>query len=400
MQHTKLSNPQTVNACTLISIAVVGAVFSATNDTDMKERIRKAHIDFQNHYRKDFSNSVDGAGVLEDDAYERYFSEQFAQPTSRELSAPAQNIDIKDLLQNRATVGSVDLFMMFNGEAVDAIEQAIRSRHPNAKPIDWETITEEQLRKLVPNEKKPPLREQFLAVINALNSQGITIRTEGHTISVAKRGNVYYSYDSATGILSDTDSADEMANHISDKLHTNHAKSATVYTFSPTVTLDERIEKQLRGEEKCHKQDNEQTRKKENVADKEKVAKINAQLAILASKTTELRQDGYIEAEQAAQNIYNAVDKLVKQYEKGTINEQKLKDDSQIAINNNLDELEKFRGWKLKKVGEVLINLLAVICSVGISYLATGKFMLFTAKTDSAEKVSNLEESVNNALKK
>ncbi len=563
MQHKQLSKPQTVNACTLISIAVIQAILTASDDKEMEIAIKKAQTESQDRYTRDFTNTEDGAGILEEDAYTRYFAEQFAKPTRKELSTPTQNIDVEDLLKNRKNLSLIE-FMTFNGEAIEAIEQAIKAKHPTVT-IDWDTIKDEQLKELIPNENKPPLRDQFFAVISELNSQGITIRTEGHTISLAKKGNIYYSYDSVTGTLSYTNSTDDMANHIIDKLNKNRAKGAMVYTFSPTVTLNKQAEKQSNDEEKHrgYEQGKEQTHKKEGetqqglqvkhsfqlesdvqdriydynrkiksitiptnqgqtkreieeqknallvqldklrteikedpvfakglkenwgklipitdlenavlrkkelveqkaieqllkiekaapqkneqpveqrhqhdeqqskakeqqrqreeqqrkakeelrkqeeqkkstslyVADKEKVAKINEQLAVLTAKITELKEGGYTEAAQAAQNIYNKVDGFVKQYEKGIISEQQLKNNSQTIINANRGELKEFRGWKLKKVGEVLVNLLALICSCGVSYFATGKFTLFTAQTDSAEKVSNLEASINSARK-
>jgi hypothetical protein len=52
MNHKHLTSPQTVNACTLISIAVIEAILTADNERNMENAIRLAQDVSQERYRK------------------------------------------------------------------------------------------------------------------------------------------------------------------------------------------------------------------------------------------------------------------------------------------------------------------------------------------------------------
>jgi hypothetical protein len=68
------------------------------------------------------------------------------------------------------------------------------------------------------------------------------------------------------------------------------------------------------------------------------------------------------------------------------------------AIDTALLVLGVHRGWKeaLAKIASVVLT----ITSFGVTYLATGRFWLFTPKTNSAQKVNNLKNEINNMLTK
>jgi hypothetical protein len=372
--HRQLSIAgQKVNACTLTSIAVIDAILSGSDHPlEIGKRIEKAQTDSQERYTENSLGVSNGGGILVDDAYTAYFSSHFIKPVRHELTASSQDINAADLIKCRDSYETVEEFMYWNEGHIDIV-QAI------CPGVDWGNINEQELNVLLSMGGSQSLKGQFLDVIGRLSCEGITILAEGHTISVTKREATYYSYDSLTTQLSTTNDTNEMVDHIIHKLSVNHAKAATVHRFTPAATLEQRSKK-----EELNTKD----------VDRRKVTRITDQLAILKNKITELRDGNYHDAAKAAQTIYDEVNKLVQEYVSNEIDANKLIDDSKTVITGNRSELETFRGFKLKKVGEVLVNLLILIGSLGTSYLATGRFTLFVAKTDSAKKICDLERSI------
>lgn len=113
MKTKRLASPQTVNACTLISVAVIEAILSARNEKEMDSKIKEAHKSSQMLYIEQLSHNKErGAGLLEEEAYQQYFSEFFKNPTTAVI-APNE-INIKELLDNRDNLirnGIFDLFL-------------------------------------------------------------------------------------------------------------------------------------------------------------------------------------------------------------------------------------------------------------------------------------------------
>ena len=394
IEHRKLSiAAQEVNACTLISIAVIDAILSGSDHAlNVDERIKKAQTDSQELYTQNSFDISRGDGILVDDAYTTYFSNHFMKPIKYELTASSQDINTADLIKCRDSYETVEDFMYWNEGSIDTVSAIVRKN--SLEDVDWSIITEQKLNELLSIGGSQSLKDQFLGVIGGLNCEGITILAEGHTISVTKREATYYSYDSLTAQLSTTNDRNQMVDHIIHKLNVNHAKAATVHQFTPVATLEQRFngEEPMSGENtKGH---NDLTPSSFPCVDKSKVKKITDQLAILQNKIKELKEGNYYDAAQAAQTIYDEVNTLVQKYVSGEIKANVLIDDSKTVITDNRPELEAFRGYKLKKVGEVLVNLLILIGSLGTSYLATGQFTLFVAKTDSAKKICELERSV------
>ncbi|KTC84048.1 hypothetical protein [Legionella brunensis] len=244
MKTKRLASPQTVNACTLISVAVIEAILSARNEKEMDSKIKEAHKSSQMLYIEQLSHNKErGAGLLEEEAYQQYFSEFFKNPTTAVI-APNE-INIKELLDNRDNLirnGIFDLFFTYNYDTTEAIQKKLEAK-ANGKPapiIDWATVTENELKQLLGNdEEKLSLEEEIVAICGQLQDpQGVSIRMEGHTIPLIKRGNVYYSYDSLTGILSSTEDLQEMTTHVLEKINTNRAKGAVLYYFSPQKIID------------------------------------------------------------------------------------------------------------------------------------------------------------------
>ncbi len=238
MRNEKLAKPQEVNACTLISIAVIKAILSAKDEQEMATKIQEAHDNEQMRYRVSFPNAIaHGAGILETEAFAfPEFSNFFAEPTKQNLMAPADDQNLELIIENRNNfmIGN-ELsaeFYTFNFDLIEAIEERAAGT-----PIDWSTINKPELQRLVKQDGALPLAEQFLEVITQLDSQGITIKMEGHTISLVKRGDTCYSYDSLEGVLSVTKKPQEMVAHLAEKIDKNHAKGAEVYYFTPKQAL-------------------------------------------------------------------------------------------------------------------------------------------------------------------
>lgn len=146
--------------------------------------------------------------------------------------------------------------------------------------------------------------------------------------------------------------------------------------------------------------DDKKSKPSPNKADQGKVQKITDCLQLLGAKVRELQNRKCRDAANAAKEIYKGINELFIQYKARTISEQEFKKGSKkILTPEYRKELEQFRGWKLKKVGEVLVNLLIFITSLGTSYLfSLGKLTIFKVKTDSSEKVDDLKREINQGI--
>ncbi|ASQ45219.1 hypothetical protein [Legionella clemsonensis] len=245
MKILHLTNPQTVNACTLISLGVIKALLNTQNELASQAEIINAHRWAEDEYKKRFFRVDDGEGLLETAAYQLYFVDYFNLPNLVELLAPVSAHDVTHLIENRDALREdgilTEAFYSFNFDAIEAIRKVIPKGW-----IDWSTITEKELQQLLPKNNQPSLREQLREIINQLkNFQGITIRMEGHTIPLVKRENIYYSYDSLTGDLSSTENIEEMVTHIDQKIKTNGVKGCTLYFFTPQHPLMAQISNPL-----------------------------------------------------------------------------------------------------------------------------------------------------------
>ncbi|MCL9685187.1 hypothetical protein [Legionella maioricensis] len=242
MRHISLATAQTANACTLISIAVINAILSAENEQEIYEGVKLAHEDSQRRYRQDFPAVINGTGLLETQAYARYYSSVFANPKKQSLVAPIDGLNVEDILDNRDgfirdnRLEGVELAVILFIEQNADVTAAIQKLAPDTQ-INWATITVDELRRIVRPDNTPPLAQQFLPIITQLDSQGITIKMAGHTISLVKKGDTYYSYDSLTGDLSVTKNPQEMVAHLDTKIVRDQAKDAEVYFFTPIKDL-------------------------------------------------------------------------------------------------------------------------------------------------------------------
>lgn len=241
MKHQHITAPQNLNACTLISIAAIDAILNAKTDDEMFRALEIAQADSQQRYRTLIGGAPldHGEGLLEEYAYRQFYAAAFKPLQQEQLNSPVNLESITTLLENRDDMRvqgwDAILFQTFNYDAIHAIEKLIPLGTP---AIDWQTINKESLIKLVNPMKQPELSLQVKEVIcNLQDPEGITLRMEGHTISVARRKGVYYSYDSLTGDLSYTDVLYEMGEHIANKVTTNRANTLIVNHFYPVKPL-------------------------------------------------------------------------------------------------------------------------------------------------------------------
>lgn len=176
---------------------------------------------------------------------------------------------VQDVLANRKdyydSSGQLEpLFFTLNYDAIEIIEKEV------GKILPWSNIRENELLAMLHLKKgvEPSLRDHFLVVVDRLeNNQGITIRLDGHTISLTKRDGVYYCYDSLTGELSYTESIDEITAHLTEKANIRRATAAIITYFSPQKTL-QNVHRSIRpalntASEKGKERDKEPTRERE-----------------------------------------------------------------------------------------------------------------------------------------
>ncbi len=385
MKVIHIAQPQTVNACTLISVAVINAILRAKDDLSMIQAVAKAHNDSQAQFIEFLKNNTNedvGAGMLEVEAYNQYYADSFQAPIQDELFAPASNIDIDEFIRIRSTYEDFYEFLAFNLEKIEALQR--EDREGNLQEVNWERVTAEELKRRIPASNTPSIEEQFRQKLNQLNSAGMTIRTEGHTISVVQHKETYYSYDSLTGDLVSTDDAVEMANFIAKKLANNQAQSAILYTFSPGVVLD--VVPDIAPVD-------DMVSKRE-----QKARAIHNKLTILDNKAKNLYARNYEGAALAAEFLIEDLKGLVTRYLQNNLTEEELNARADEIFEEHRRGLEEFRGWKLKKGGEILANLALLIGTLGGSYLITGRFTVFSVKTDSAAIVSDVENEIKNKL--
>ncbi|CAM2819177.1 hypothetical protein [Legionella worsleiensis] len=128
-----------------------------------------------------------------------------------------------------------------------------------------------------------------------------------------------------------------------------------------------------------------------------KQTEFNNQLNIIRVKSEQLRKDGHLVAAKAATALYEKLTESSKTYlanptEQAYIN---FKNQAKNDINEAHKELDKHRGWK-----RVLGNILLAILGFGILYLAALAMNknLFFNKTDSADKLDNLENYIDSSI--
>lgn len=121
---------------------------------------------------------------------------------------------------------------------------------------------------------------------------------------------------------------------------------------------------------------------------------FESHLGIINEKAGQLKKRGHGKAYDAANVLHAAFDQLKDQYCGGVINHLVFQEQSKQVIATARSELEKHRGWK-----EVLVNIALSILGLGIGYLAVCAYKgsFFTVNTDSANKLDDLQHTIDTA---
>ncbi|HAU3911427.1 TPA: hypothetical protein F7082_14965 [Legionella pneumophila] len=126
-----------------------------------------------------------------------------------------------------------------------------------------------------------------------------------------------------------------------------------------------------------------------------KQKEFDTQLSIISKKATKLRNDGHITAADKADQLHTNLTKLSQTYFANPTEEAYVtfKNQTKDDIKNAHKELDKHRGWK-----RVLGNIGLAILGFGILYLVAVVINrnVFFNKTDSTEKLDNLEKLIDN----
>ncbi len=130
----------------------------------------------------------------------------------------------------------------------------------------------------------------------------------------------------------------------------------------------------------------------------EKLAEVFKHLAILSQKESDLFNDGYTDAANAVKNLREEMIRLNNAYIENGDAQAYSRDAKALFSQEKLAELENFRGFKMKKVGEVCLNILAAVLSCvviyGIVAIARKNPSFFQFHTDSINKARALEASI------
>ncbi|WED42248.1 hypothetical protein [Legionella cardiaca] len=127
---------------------------------------------------------------------------------------------------------------------------------------------------------------------------------------------------------------------------------------------------------------------------------VNERLGELAKKIKDL--DAYPDAAKAVTGIHKKMMELNENFIKTGDAKTYGEEAKKLFSQENLTELEKFRGFKMKKVGEVCLNILAAVVSLVIPYLAVAAYRkdlsLFKFKPESYNRAKALEAAVETAI--
>ncbi len=124
---------------------------------------------------------------------------------------------------------------------------------------------------------------------------------------------------------------------------------------------------------------------------------FDAQLRTIKMKAQALRDQGHEAAAQKAFTLYDILDTNATKYFNKELSKEAFRDICTSAISTACPELEKHQGWK-----QVLGNLGPALAGLGIGYVVvslinmaiTGHFLLFKPKTDSLQKLEELQRCI------
>ncbi|MBX3710292.1 MAG: hypothetical protein KIT56_07235 [Gammaproteobacteria bacterium] len=230
--------PQTVNACSLISVSVIAAITGASSEEEMvaaiKDIVPIAEYLFSHHH--------DPQGFSMEDAIKEHNKNHeahvgfrvektqanivYAERSAKKISKEELMETIRDEIASRNSL-SIEQWTAFSGD--ESISDALKaagyelSQGANLLESSADQIINAlvETRALTP---RPPIEEQIEKQINLLkeqNAQGCAMTFGGHTISAVRKGQLFYTYDSLTGELDSTDNIAVLAQHLKTKFAAN-----------------------------------------------------------------------------------------------------------------------------------------------------------------------------------
>lgn len=364
---TQITQPQRWNACTLISLGVIQAILSSKSASAIRHSIRRTHDTLQNTYRTLVQEHTEfAAGLLETEAHQRYFNNSLTHGRTFTLIRPAVAEEIiRDLIQNRRSFSEqdIDLFINNNQDVIFRIMELIA---PNIV-TNWATITEAELNAMASQSEvaeEASLADQLKNTLDTLDNSGITLKhDEGHTISVTKKANTFYCFDSATGLLRTSNSSHAMAESLSETLYAS-TRQIEVHNFAERLNLTSNTTQEL-----GHI--------------------IEKHLTILRQKANELLDRGYQDAYDALGRVITDINGLASV---DNINIRTIQVRIELAEQDEV--LSTHRGAK-----DILINFLVALTIIGLIVLwATSEnrnSFWYQTNTDTTDKIVSFKTEVN-----
>ncbi|MDF1827670.1 MAG: hypothetical protein P1U39_05280 [Legionellaceae bacterium] len=391
METIRITQGQSSNACTLISIGVINTIlqFDETNRTNqLQTLIAQTQQNLIRDYDRDLENDPElGQGYLETDARNRYFANSLNISTRQEInlkihSATNETI-VREFIDNRNSFTQEDEFYTYNNDSILAIFLKLRE---NEGPPNWWMVTEDELlKKLRPEEQTQedaiqPI-QQLITLFDDLKNQGMTLNSDGHTLSLTKKNGTFYLYDSESGNLSRTNSSQELADYLVNNKYAQ-ANSISIYTLTPTPALPHQ-----------HTAVPASTHDAQAVnlgSLKEVIEKYKTQLH---NKRKYLNQHGHRDAA-------NALDNYLTPIETAYLGAD---EDPQVAYNSLIETLKNaqedgvlstHRGYK-----NIITNFLIALTGVGLIALhctsqSRGSFW-YKTNTDTINQVESFQDELN-----
>lgn len=134
------------------------------------------------------------------------------------------------------------------------------------------------------------------------------------------------------------------------------------------------------------------------ILDPKAVSNFIQQLKALEAKTKELLDNDFNKAADSASLLHTTLNTLFEHYSKNEISPEDFKERCEEALSEARKELETHRGWKkvLANVGLAVFGLVGLYLVAGLANLAItgGKHFFFQFNTDSANKINELEKTV------
>lgn len=222
---TQITSGQTVNACTLISVGVINAICDSANKDQIPSLISKTMVQSQNKYKDMYAGGSQltlGSGVTVEEALK---TNVFNLKTKETIRLSATNLidDIHTFIANRQGYTQDQIMSDFYAFNLDLIERL------TGEITDFSVFMPESELRTLANATQQTISlamepQLQTAIENLQNREGFTLTYGAHTISVAKNHDVFYSFDSQTGSLLETNIASELSKKIfSDKIEPNRS---------------------------------------------------------------------------------------------------------------------------------------------------------------------------------